>query len=544
MAVTLESLELQIEVNQQQLTSGLNKANKKVDEFGNKSEKAFKRAGAAFGAIVSVAAAQQLLGGIASTIIRFEKLEAQLKTVTGSVEKADKAFALIKEFAKTTPFQLDEVVGAFIKLKAFGLDPSEAALISYGNTATATGKSLNQMIEAVADAATFQFERLLEFGIKARTQTDQVTFTFQGVTTTVKKNSKDIIKFLRDIGDVTFATGMSDQAETLGTAASNMSDAIDQLAVAIGEAGLKDLFKDITLAITATTKGVTDNIETIKNLGSVFVNILPGVLFWKGALTLLNDEQEKNNKLVKEATELATPGIIDPTAPRPVEKPEEIVGEAFQREQKILKELQEQADRDAEDAKREHQQILQGIIGDSQNDIAAMTSKWQKGLQVVDDLSGRQKLSATVSTFKDLTGLVSNNNKALFALNKVAAIAQVALNTPESISDAFKWGNKLGGPPVGFAFAAVAGAAQIAQLAAISSTSFGGGGASAGAGGGGASSSTASTQEAPADDRGLNVSIQGFDRDTLFSGNQINELIKALNDELEDGAVLKGISVA
>ena len=31
------------------------------------------------------------------------------------------------------------------------------------------GKSLNQMIEAVADATTGEFERLKEFGIKART---------------------------------------------------------------------------------------------------------------------------------------------------------------------------------------------------------------------------------------------------------------------------------------------------------------------------------------------------------------------------------------
>jgi uncharacterized membrane protein YqgA involved in biofilm formation len=47
-----------------------------------------------------------------------------------------------------------QFINAFIKLKALGLQPSKEALTSYGNTATAMGKSLDQMIEAVADAST------------------------------------------------------------------------------------------------------------------------------------------------------------------------------------------------------------------------------------------------------------------------------------------------------------------------------------------------------------------------------------------------------
>ena len=53
-------------------------------------------------------------------------------------------------------------------------------------------KTLNQMIEAVADAATGEFERLKEFGIKAKSEGDKVSFIFRGVTTTVKKESNAI----------------------------------------------------------------------------------------------------------------------------------------------------------------------------------------------------------------------------------------------------------------------------------------------------------------------------------------------------------------
>ena len=56
----------------------------------------------------------------------------------------------------------------FTKLVALGLNPSQRAMESYGNTAAAMGKDLSQMIEAVADAATGEFERLKEFGIKSK----------------------------------------------------------------------------------------------------------------------------------------------------------------------------------------------------------------------------------------------------------------------------------------------------------------------------------------------------------------------------------------
>ena len=81
-------------------------------------------------------------------------LRGSLATVTGSMETATKAWGALQAFAAQTPFSLEQAVQGFIKLKAMGLDPSQRALMSYGNTASAMGKRLNQMIGAVADAAT------------------------------------------------------------------------------------------------------------------------------------------------------------------------------------------------------------------------------------------------------------------------------------------------------------------------------------------------------------------------------------------------------
>lgn len=186
------------------------------------------------------------IGSIVETNTEFQRLQASLKTVTGSAGRAGVAFDMIRKLAKRTPFQVTEVTQAFVKLKALGLDPSEAALISYGNTASAMGKSLNDFIEAIADASTGEFERLKEFGIKSKSEGDRVSFTFQGVTTQVGKNAVEIEQYLRRIGETTFAGAMDEQMKTLGGVFSNLRDTVEQFELAIGEAGFAAAVSEVT----------------------------------------------------------------------------------------------------------------------------------------------------------------------------------------------------------------------------------------------------------------------------------------------------------
>lgn len=173
----------------------------------------------------------------------FEQLSGSLKTVTGSIEGAEQAFALIEKFAINTPYQLNEIVEAFIQLKALGLEPSEAALTSYGNTASAFSKNILDFVGAVAAATVGEFERLKTFGIKARVLTDEVSFTFAGTTTKVKKNAADIEKYLRSLGDVNFAGAMSEQMKTMNGVLSNIEDSFEKMYRDIGTNGLNEALK-------------------------------------------------------------------------------------------------------------------------------------------------------------------------------------------------------------------------------------------------------------------------------------------------------------
>lgn len=195
-----------------------------------------------------------------------ETLKTSLLTAfQGNQAAADAAYKTIEEFSSKTPFQLGEVLDAFIKLKNMGLNPSLSALEAYGNTASAMGKSLNQMIEAVADAATGEFERLKEFGIKAKSEGDNVSFTFRGVTTTIGKNAAEIEEYLQNIGRVEFAGGIEAQSKTLKGTFSTM---VDNIKLAMAEFGdiMADAVKPMVAWITRLMQGFRNLSEPVKKV--------------------------------------------------------------------------------------------------------------------------------------------------------------------------------------------------------------------------------------------------------------------------------------
>jgi len=291
-----EKLQIIIDVDGGKATTQLKKVEKNlkaVDKEAKVASGGISSMTKALGGLAVGAAAVSALRKVMEVGRSFDIINSSLKTVTGSTEAAAAAFTMIETFAAKTPFDLEQVANAFIKMKALGLDPSEEALTSYGNTASAMGKDLNQMIEAVADAATGEFERLKEFGIRASSQGDQVSFTFRGITKTVGKNSKEIEDYLKNIGNTDFAGAMADRAATLDGALSNLGDSWDGLFRTMSEAGIGALMKD---AANATS----DMIQEISYFYKVVFGNLP--LLEENALKIveLGDSIAETERLIKQ----------------------------------------------------------------------------------------------------------------------------------------------------------------------------------------------------------------------------------------------------
>lgn len=227
-----------------------------------------KRLAAGIGRFSAIAGAA-VAGGFAflgkaviDTSAKFESYLATLETIEGSSDKAKTALDWIQDFAKTTPYEVDELTQAFIKLRAYGLDPMDGSLTTMGNTASAMGKSLDQVVEAVADASTGEFERMKELGMRAKQAGDQVTFAWtengKAMEKTVKKNSAEITKFIYEVWNKRFGGAMDKQSKTWNGMMSNLGDSWTDFQRKIGDAGFFDTVK-------ARLQGVMDLIEEWNN---------------------------------------------------------------------------------------------------------------------------------------------------------------------------------------------------------------------------------------------------------------------------------------
>ena len=131
---------------------------------------------AAFNAFNKISgAAQNLWQNILRAGQVTENLRAQLLTLTGSEQAVEGIYQNLLEFAKTTTFQIPEVVEAYIKLANRGLAPTNEELRKMGDFAASQGKPLIQVVEAILDASQGANERLTELGINAQKSGGQVT---------------------------------------------------------------------------------------------------------------------------------------------------------------------------------------------------------------------------------------------------------------------------------------------------------------------------------------------------------------------------------
>lgn len=227
---------------------------KRNEQQNDKTGASFKRAAAGAAALAAAVAGINKMVDVAR---EFDVINSSLVTMTGNQAAADRMFKQIQQFAAKTPYDLAQVATAFTTLKARGLDPSMDALRSYGNTAAAMGKSLEEMVRAAAQASVGEFETLRSFGIVARAEGENLAVTFNGVTTKIGRNAGEIEKYLINIGNTDFAGAMDERAKTLDGTLSNLGDSWDALWLTISKSSIGELTKE-----TASAFGLLiDNID-------------------------------------------------------------------------------------------------------------------------------------------------------------------------------------------------------------------------------------------------------------------------------------------
>jgi hypothetical protein len=226
-----------------------------------------------------------------------------------------------------------------------------------------------------------------------------------------------------------------------------------------------------------------------------------------------------------------------------------------------------QTEIDIEDAKnelisRKTHDFITGLTRENADYWTTIKGMWKAGttgqLQAIAHTASR-----TGEILSHFTGLMDQESRTLFNIGKTAAIAQATVDTIAGANAAYNSAQWLPWPAnliVGAATAAAVAAAGALNVSRIAGTSYGGGGGGAGAAGagvpgmgsipgmttglpgmGGAGQGvtgipTESGEEEEAAPRSKEVSISLVG--SMFSPEQVRELIGALNEQLDDGARL------
>ena len=228
----LAKLAVEVTAKATQLVNGLGQAEKSLKGLQSTASGVSTFLKSSLATIGAAALGREIIDVTAE----FQKFSAVLTNTLGSNSAAQIALRDIEEFAKRTPFAVDELTSSYVKLANQGFKPTTDELRKLGDLASSTGKGFDQLTEAIIDAQTGEFERLKEFGIRASKQGDQVKFTFKGVETQTKFTAQAIRDYVLSLGEAEGVSGsMAAISETLGGQISNLGDSWTQFLKTIGD---------------------------------------------------------------------------------------------------------------------------------------------------------------------------------------------------------------------------------------------------------------------------------------------------------------------
>lgn len=190
---------------------------------------------------------------IISTTREWQVLRASIDTVTGSTENGAEAWEALMDLAWELPFGVEKVSQAFIQLVNFGLTPSERAIRSYANTASAMSRDVTDFANAVASATTGNFQSLRSFGIQASKDGDKVRIAFKGVTTEVANTTAALEEYFIKLGETHYGDATERRLKLLDDAFAGVEESWKRFQYALGDS----YFSDVAIK---GLRGVTDMI--------------------------------------------------------------------------------------------------------------------------------------------------------------------------------------------------------------------------------------------------------------------------------------------
>ena len=409
-----------------ELKTEVDDINKQIGKGNQQSAKSTNALSSAFGnlgkTMAGLFAADMLLNfgkAVIATTAEFQKMEAVLTTTLGSKSAAKVAMDQIVEFASKTPFQVNELTDAFVKLANRGFKPTMAEMTSLGDLASSTGKSFDQLTEAALDAMTGEFERLKEFGIRAKSEGDKVQFTFKGVTTEVQKTDAAIKDYLLSLGQAEGVTGsMAAISETVGGQISNLEDNFTQLQLAIGSSstGLISSVLELSNIILADLVTSLNSVNTVAKAAGD--NGLQA--FGRQLLSFLSPVYATQMEGVALAIKANEKAAVESE-------------EALKKENETKEESKKISDELAKQLKKEHDQKIKQLRAEAAEFVKTQNITLGK-VGARDAFSGQQT-DVSKQMSPERLQMVQNASASILSMNKQIALTMPGIQIPQEAID-------------------------------------------------------------------------------------------------------------
>lgn len=275
----------------------LNKKVGKLDKQFGKVDKSIKKTSGSFGKLKGLLGGALVVGGLGAfgksvfnASSKAEDLKIALETVTGSASKADDAFKFIRKFTEKTPFEVDQVAEAFMKLKSAGLNPSTEMMTMLGDVAAVSSDKVGALT-----AVTNLFSRTVAGGMGVE-ELDQLADkgipVYDILTKKLGITRQEVSKFgqtaegalkmqavLAEGFKERFGGGMERGANSLSTKVSTLKDTMEGLMIKVGEGGLSDAIKNVAGTFTDfLAKNEELALSLGEGLGKALTFVMDGVI--------------------------------------------------------------------------------------------------------------------------------------------------------------------------------------------------------------------------------------------------------------------------
>lgn len=223
---------------------------------GNQLGNAAHKAAAWAAALVGMQQLKSIAASVVDTGAQFETLHVRLSNLLGSTEAANQAFGMLKQLAATTPFDVAGLTESFVKLTAFGMQPTEKQMRSLADVAANLGggtEALQGVTLALGQAWTktkLQGEEILQLAERGVPVWDALARATGRTVPELQRMSeagllgRDVIaKLIDELGRMN--EGASDKLmRTYAGAVANAKDALAEFFDMVAKAGVLDWLTD------------------------------------------------------------------------------------------------------------------------------------------------------------------------------------------------------------------------------------------------------------------------------------------------------------